>query len=425
MSQAEAAPNVNVAAPNVPYFTPLQDPPSGSAVASGQPIPKLFQPLRLRGLEFQNRIFLSPLCQYSSKDGLVNPWIFAHLGGIVSRGPGLTFTEAAAVLPNGRTTPEDAGIWSDEHAKAFKPIVEFAHSQNQKIGIQLAHAGRKASCIAPFLDGDAKAGKELGGWPDNVWGPTTVPFHETYPNPKEMTKEQIKEVTQAFVDSAKRAVDVGFDVIEIHSAHGYLLSSFLCPTSNTRKDEYGGENFENRIRLLVEVVKAVRGVIPESMPLFVRISATEWLEHLPDVHSWKVEDAARLAPILASLGVDLLDISAGGNDPRQKVRPGPQYQVGFAHTVKSALPAGTKTLVSAVGGLHVAKDAYEVLETGKADVVFVGRQFQRNPGLVWDMAEELGVQVNVAKQIGWGFRGRGKKGLGWGRKEAEKEDSKL
>lgn len=197
------------------------------------------------------------------------------MGGIVSRGPGLTFTEATAVVPEGRITPEDAGIWSDEHAKAWKPIVDFAHSQGQKIGMQLAHAGRKASTIAPWLDGPALAGTELGGWPDDVWGPSAIPFHSTYAQPKALTKEGIKKVVNAFADAAKRAVETGFDVIEIHGAHGYLISSFLSPTSNKRTDEYGG-SFENRTRLAVEVVDAVRAVIPKDMPLFFRWVQT-WL----------------------------------------------------------------------------------------------------------------------------------------------------
>ncbi|KAJ3509705.1 hypothetical protein NLJ89_g5070 [Agrocybe chaxingu] len=266
------ADSINPPAPGISYFTPKQSPPAGTAInpqKSGKPIPKLFQPLKIRGVEFQNRIFLSPLCQYSTKDGLITPWHTAHLGGILSRGPGLTIVEATAVVPEGRITPEDAGIWSDAHIKPFAQIVEFAHSQNQKIAIQLAHAGRKASCIPPWVAKEPIAPKEAGGWPDDVWGPSTVPFHETYPKPKELTKEGIKRVVQAFADAAKRAVAAGFDVIEIHNAHGYLLSSFVSPTSNKRTDEYGG-SFENRIRLTLEVVDAVRAVIPETTPLFLR-----------------------------------------------------------------------------------------------------------------------------------------------------------
>ncbi|PPQ92802.1 hypothetical protein CVT25_004060 [Psilocybe cyanescens] len=412
--------NVNAPAPGALYFTPYQNPAAGTAVvpqASGKPIPKLFQPLKIRGLVFQNRIFVSPLCQYSAKDGFVTPWIMAHLGGIVSRGPGLTISEAVAVVPEGRITPEDAGIWSDAHAEALKPVVDFAHSQNQKIGIQLAHAGRKASCIAPWLNSENPlATEDLGGWPSNVWAPSAIPFHPLYPQPKELSVEGIKNVVSAFVDAAKRAVAVGFDVIEVHSAHGYLLSSFLSPTSNKRTDNYGG-SFENRTRLLLEIVDAIRAVIPQDMPLFVRVSGTEWLEEVvPLEDSWTTEDTVRLAPVLADHGVDLLDVSAGGIDARQKIRHGPEYQVPFAAAAKAAV--GSKMLVSAVGGLFDGKVAAGVLESGKADVVFVGRQFQKNPGLVWAMADDIDVEIYSARQIQWGFRGRGLRGLGSTKKEA-------
>ena len=191
------------------------------------------------------------------------------VGGILTRGPGLTTVEATAVTPEGRITPEDAGIWSDEHIEGLSHIVEFAHSQNQNIAIQLAHAGRKASTVAPWISGDETASKEVGGWPDNVWAPSAISYSETYPRPKELSKDAIKDIIQAFVNGAKRALKAGFDVLEIHSAHGYLLDEFLSPATNKRMDEYGG-SFENRIRLLLEVVDAVRAVMPETMPLFVR-----------------------------------------------------------------------------------------------------------------------------------------------------------
>ncbi|KDR80227.1 hypothetical protein GALMADRAFT_61931 [Galerina marginata CBS 339.88] len=424
--------NVNAAAPGAPYYTPFQDPPAGRAFVpqkSGKPIPKLFQPLKIRGVEFQNRIFLSPMAQYSAKDGIPTPWHIAHhksstpasvlvgIGGIFTRGPGLSFTEATAVLPEGRTTPEDTGIWSDDHVKAFSQIVDFAHSQGQKIGIQLAHAGRKASTISPWLNGEPIATEELGGWPDNVWGPSDVPFDPSpsYPRPRELAVDGIKKIVSAFADGAKRGVAAGFDVVEIHAAHGYLLSSFLSRTSNKRTDQYGG-SFENRIRLILEVVDAVRAVIPKDMPLFLRISGTEWLEEVaPDEPSWKAEDTARIAPFLAEHGVDLLDVSAGGNDRRQKIRPGLAYQVPFAAAVKEAV--GSKILVGSVGGLFNGKIAEDILESGRADVVPIGRQFQKNPGQVWAIAEELGVEVKFASQMQWGFRGRGRRFLGTNKKE--------
>ncbi|KAH9484842.1 NADPH dehydrogenase afvA [Psilocybe cubensis] len=402
----------NLPAPGVSFYTPFQNPPAGTASnkqPNGKPIPKLFQPLKIRGVEFPNRIFLSPLCQYSAKDGIVTPWHLAHLGGIISRGPGLSFVEATAVTPEGRITPQDVGIWSDAHADALAHVVEFAHSQSQKIGIQLAHAGRKASTVAPWLNGSL-AGPELGGWPDDIWGPSSIPFTPGDPNPKELTVEGIKKIVNAFAEGAKRAVKAGFDVIEIHNAHGYLLSSFVCPTSNKRTDNYGG-SFANRIRFTLEVVDAVRAVIPKTMPLFLRISGTEWLEFVaPNEESWTSKDTVRIAPILAEHGVDLLDVSAGGNDCRQKVRSGPEYQVSFAADVKAA--HGSKILVGAVGGLYEAKTAEGVLESGRADVIFIGRQFQKNPGQVWAIADELAIDAKFASQMQWGFKGRFSKVLG-------------
>uniref|UniRef100_A0A8H8CJY1 NADH:flavin oxidoreductase/NADH oxidase N-terminal domain-containing protein n=1 Tax=Psilocybe cubensis TaxID=181762 RepID=A0A8H8CJY1_PSICU len=422
--------NVNTPAPGVPYFTPFQNPPAGTALvpqSDGKAIPKLFQPLRIRGVTFPNRIFveffhisvtnltllmvgafrskryvqLSPLCQYSAQDGLVTPWHLVHFGGIITRGPGLSFFEGTAVSPEGRGTPQDVGIWTDEQAESLSKIVEFAHGQGQKIAIQLTHAGRKASTIAPWLafaGAPPTAPKELGGWPDNCWAPSAIQFAPGYPEPREISVEGIKEVIIAHVEAAKRAVKAGFDVIEVHSGHGYLLSSFLTPTSNKRKDQYGG-SFENRIRFTLEVVDAVRAVIPEGMPLFVRISGTEWLEE-EDEPSWKTEDTVKLASILIEHGVDFLDVSAGGLNSRQKVRPGPAYQAPFAAAVKTAL--GDKIVVGAVGNLHDGHRAEELLQSGRADVVFIGRKFQKNPGQVWTMAEELGVEAKFASQMQWG-----------------------
>ncbi|EAU89465.1 NADPH dehydrogenase [Coprinopsis cinerea okayama7 len=424
--------NRNVPAKGIPYFTPAQDPPAGTAFdpqPSGAHQPKIFNPLRIRGVEFQNRIWVSPMCQYSAENGKFTPWHMAHLGGIFTRGPGLTMIEATAVLPNGRITPEDAGIWSDEHIKPLQDVVTFCHSQSQNIGIQLAHAGRKASTVAPWISGAPTASKEVGGWPDDVWAPSAIPYSEDYPHPKELTKEGIKGIIQAFADGAKRALKAGFDVIEIHSAHGYLLSEFLSPVSNKRTDEYGG-SFENRTRLLIEIVDTVRSIIPEEMPLFVRVSATEWLEEsMPNEPSWKSEDTVRLAPILYEHGVDLLDVSSGGNHPKQKIKGGPAYQAPFARDVmqsigaRSFFPSNVKDkstsnggrlprlLVSTVGAITTAQVA-EALLLASADVIFVGRQFQRHPGTVWQWADELSdgskdIQIQLPGQIRWGFQGRG------------------
>ncbi|TFY81987.1 hypothetical protein EWM64_g2032, partial [Hericium alpestre] len=310
-AQTEIPIIVNKAVPGLSYFAAAQTHAAGSAVVpqpDGRPIPKLFQSIKIRGVEFQNRIFLAPLCQYSAEDGVVNSWHLAHLGGIFTRGPGLSFTEATAVSPEARISPEDAGLWADKHEAPFRNIVEFAHSQGQKIGIQLAHAGRKASTVAPWLHRGAVVRPEAGGWADDVVGPSPIPWNELHATPKELTKEGIRHVVKDWADAARRAVRVGFDAIEIHNAHGFLLHSFLSPVSNKRTDEYGG-SFENRIRLTLEIVDAIRAVVPDAMPLFLRISATDWLqESLPNEPSWTLEDTVRLAPLLAAHGVDLIDI---------------------------------------------------------------------------------------------------------------------
>ncbi|KAI4124183.1 MAG: hypothetical protein LQ347_005830, partial [Umbilicaria vellea] len=403
----------NKAAKGISYFTPAQDPPAGTASdpqPDGSHPPKLFQPLKLRGVTLQNRIMLSPLCQYSAEDGHHTAWHMTHLGGIIQRGPGLSMVEATAVTPEGRITPEDSGLWKDSQIAPLKQIVEFAHSQNQNIGIQIAHAGRKASTVAPWLRAGDLASEEVHGWPDKVYGPSPIPWNEKHASPIEMTKSDIEEFKKAWVASVKRALTAGFDVIEIHNAHGYLLHSFISPASNQRTDEYGG-SFENRIRLTLEIVDLTRQTVPKDMPVFLRISATDWLEQQEDMESWKVEDTVRLAEILADRGIDLLDVSSGGNHPLQHPHTGPGYQaVGatrrfqpFAKAVKKKV--GDRLAVGTVGTITTGKQANELLEEG-LDLAIVGRMFQKNPSLVWTFAEELGVEINVANQIRWGFGGR-------------------
>ena len=312
--------------------------------------------------------------------------------------------EATSVVPEGRITPEDSGLWEDGQMEPLRYHVDFAHSQNQHIGIQIAHAGRKASTVAPWLSAGDTAVEEVGGWPDNVWAPSPIAFSDRYPLPKAMTKEKIQETKAAFVATAKRAVEVGFDAIEIHGAHGYLFHEFLSPVSNHRTDEYGG-SFENRARLLLETVEAVRAAVPDDFPIFVRISATDWLEgqdEFPD--SWKPSDSMKLAQILATSGVDLLDVSSGGIHPKQNITiHGAGYQAEFAKEIKKAV--GDKMLVTAVGAITNGHIAQSLMEDG-LDAVFVGRYFQKNPGLVWSFAEELGIEINAANQIRWGFKGR-------------------
>ncbi|KAI4271786.1 MAG: hypothetical protein LQ337_005753 [Flavoplaca oasis] len=387
---------INEPAPGLPYYTPAQKPPAGTASdpqPNGSPPPKLFQPLNIRGL--------SPLCQYSAEDGHHTAWHQTHLGGILQRGPGLTMVEATAVTPEGRITPEDSGLWKDSQMAPLKYTVDFAHSQGQKVAIQLAHAGRKASTVAPWLSRSAVAPQSIGGWPDNVLAPSQVGY-EGLANPRAMTRDDIKHFKIAWVAAVQRAVKIGFDVIEIHNAHGYLLHSFLSPASNKRTDEYGG-SFVNRIRLTLEILELTRQNVPREMPIFLRISATDWLDQEKDMDSWKLEDTIHLAEILATKGLDLLDVSSGGLHPKQQVKSGPGYQAPFAQKVKEKL--GDKLLVGTVGTITNGKQANDLLESG-LDLAIVGRMFQKNPGLVWTFAEDLDVEINVANQIRWGFGGK-------------------
>ncbi|GKZ28433.1 hypothetical protein AbraIFM66950_007101 [Aspergillus brasiliensis] len=397
----------NVAAKGISYYTPAQNPPAGTQIEGSI---KLFTPITLRGLTLPNRLFLAPLCQYSAKDGYATDWHLTHIGGILQRGPGISIMESTAVQRVGRITPQDLGLWEDGQIEPLKRITEFAHSQSQRIAIQLSHAGRKASAVAPWLSTNAMAVKEVGGWPDEIIGPSAIP-HEGGINtiPRALTEEEINILINDFAQAAKRAVQAGFDAIEIHSAHGYLLHQFLSPVSNRRTDKYGG-SFENRIRLLVEVCDAIRASIPDTMPLLVRISATDWFEfeensEFPD--SWTVEQSTRLAPILADHGVDLVDVSSGGVHPKSAIaiKPGPAYQVHLAQEIKRA--TGDKLVVTAVGGIKTGTLAEEVVQSG-IDAVQAGRWFQQNPGLVRAFANELGVKVRMATQIDWSFEGRGK-----------------
>lgn len=320
--------------------------------------------------------------------------------------------EATAVQPNGRITPEDSGIWLDAHVDTLKKHVDFAHSQNSIIGIQLGHAGRKASTVAPWLGPGAIASEEVGGWPSDVMGPSEDSFGDHYAIPRAMTLSEIAQFKRDFISGVRRALLAGFDVIELHFAHGYLVSSFLSPVGNKRRDKYGG-SFENRTRLALELIDETRAVIPEDMPLFVRISATDWLETNPDwtEPSWNLEESIKFAKIMAQRGVDVLDVSSGGNHPRQMVVGGPGYQAPFAKKLKAAV--GDSMLVSAVGSINTGNHAQDLIAGGRGeddtplDLIAVGRMFQKNPGLVWAWADDLDVTIRVAHQIGWGFSGGG------------------
>lgn len=333
-------------------------------------------------------------------------WHLTHIGGIVQRGPGLTFVEASSVVPEGRITPQDVGLWQDSQIEPMARVVEFAHSQNQRIAIQLAHAGRKASTVAPWLSKGDIATEAMGGWPNNVYGPSAIAFNDKHAQPKEMTKQDIESFKAAFKAAIGRALKAGFDAIEIHNAHGYLLHSFVSPASNQRTDEYGG-SFENRIRLTLEVVEIARAAIPDTMPLFLRISADDWLQEA-GIEGWTIDQTVRLAEILATKGVDVLDVSSAGLHEKQKIKGGPGYQEHFAKVIKDKV--GDKLLVSTVGTITHGEQANGYLEQDNLDIVFAGRMFQKNPGLVWAWADDLGVEARWANQIRWGFGGRGSKG---------------
>jgi 2,4-dienoyl-CoA reductase-like NADH-dependent reductase (Old Yellow Enzyme family) len=337
---------------------------------------QLFSPLTIRNITLPNRIVVSPMCQYSSEDGFATDWHLVHLGSRAAGGAGLIFVEATAVSPEGRISPGDMGLWKDEHIENLSRIVRFAHTQGTFMGIQLAHAGRKASTRRPW-DGDGVVSEAEGGW-KNVFAPSAIPFSANYPQPLELDRAGIQKVTDDFRAAAKRALQAGFDVIEIHSAHGYLLHEFLSPLSNHRQDEYGG-SFENRIRLLSEVCDAVREVWQG--PLFVRISATDWADG-----GWDPDQSVRLAAVLKQRHVDLIDVSSGGLVPNVRIPAGPGYQVPFAHRIRTeaAIPTG------AVGFILDPAQADQVIRTGQADLALIAREMLRDPYWPVHAAEKLG-----------------------------------
>ena len=341
---------------------------------------KLFTPLKIRGVEFRNRAWVSPMCQYSAVDGVVGEWHRIHLGAFSSGGTGLVMVEATAVNPVGRISIVCPGIWSEVHSQAFRPMVDFAHSQGAKIGIQLAHAGRKGSTSALNADHPHLTAEE-GGW-ENV-APSAIAY-EGYPTPHALTHDEIHQTVEDFVAAANRAVAVGFDVLEIHAAHGYLMHEFMSPLSNQRTDEYGGD-FEGRTRIIREVVTKIRAAIPETIPLFIRISATDWTQG-----GWDLPQSIQLAKILKELGVDLIDVSSGGNVSGVKISVGPGYQVPFGDEIRKS--AGV--LTSSVGLITDAHQAEEILNSGKADAVMLAREMLRNPHWPMMAAEELGEKID-------------------------------
>ena len=373
----------------------LEEQQPDQAQESHQP-PHLFSPIRFRSITLPNRIVVSPMCQYSCVDGMATEWHLVHLGSRAVGGAGLIFTEASAVTPEGRITPGDLGIWSDAQVAPLKRITDFVHGQGSYAGIQLAHAGRKASMSAPW-EKEHVVTPENGGW-TNVLAPSAVRFSEAYPQPIAMDAVARSAVTKAFADAARRARSAGFDVVEIHAAHGYLLHEFLSPASNLRMDEYGG-SFANRARLLLEVTDAVRAVWPERLPLFVRISASDWMEAGA---GWDLDQSVELATLLKARGVDLIDVSSGGNLTAVQIPVGPGYQVGFAQRIRRE--TGMRT--GAVGMITDAAQADQIIRTAQADVVLLAREMLRNPYWPLQAARELKQEVSWPVQYQRAAAGR-------------------
>jgi 2,4-dienoyl-CoA reductase-like NADH-dependent reductase (Old Yellow Enzyme family) len=342
----------------------------------------LFDPLAIRDTTFSNRVFVSPMCQYSSTEGYANDWHFVHLGSRAVGGAGLVLTEATAVLPEGRISPQDLGIWMDDHIESLARVVRFIHEQGSVAGMQLAHAGRKASTYAPSA-GHGRVSESEGGW-SNVVAPSALRFTDEYPMPRALSIDGIQSIVSAFAAAARRACEAGFRVIEIHAAHGYLIHEFLSPLSNQRTDAYGG-SFENRTRILREVVTTVRGSWPERAPLFVRISATDWTEG-----GWDIQQSIELARQLRELGADLIDCSSGGNVPNAKIPVGPGYQTPFAEQIRRE----ADILTGAVGMITSPTQAEHILVNGQADAVVIAREFLRDPYWPLRAARELGQQIS-------------------------------
>lgn len=344
------------------------------------PTPLLFEPFTLRSVTLRNRVGVSPMCQYSCEGGLVGDWHFVHLGSRAIGGAGLVMAEATAVSAEGRISPADTGIWSDAHTDAWRRVVGFIAAHGAVPGIQLAHAGWKGSTAAPWKGGKAVA-PDAGGW--QPVGVGDVPFTDGYPVPRMLSEADIDRVCEEWKAAARRALDAGFRLIEIHAAHGYLLHSFLSPVSNRRTDSYGG-SFGNRTRLLVRIGSALRGVLPSDLPLAVRLSCSDWVEG-----GWTIEDSIRLSGALRGLGVDLIDCSSGGISPSAKIPVGPGYQTAFAAAIRRE--AGIAT--AAVGMITEAHQAETIVRSGQADLVFLAREMLRDPYWPARAARSLGASV--------------------------------
>jgi 2,4-dienoyl-CoA reductase-like NADH-dependent reductase (Old Yellow Enzyme family) len=357
--------------------------PTNSAPAATR---ALFTPLTIRDVTFANRIAVSPMCEYSSDDGFANDWHMVHLGSRAVGGAGLVMTEATAVERDGRITPGDLGIWKTEHIEPLRRIAAFIKSQGAVPGVQLAHAGRKASCRVPWEGGAAIPPDQTDGW--QVVAPSAVPFLEGDPIPHALTAGEIRRIVDAFAAAARRALTAGFEVLEIHGAHGYLIHEFLSPLSNLRDDEYGG-SFENRVRLTLETIRAIRQEIGPNPPLFLRISATDWTEG-----GWTIDDSVALAHRAKPLGLDLVDASSGGNVASAKIPVGPGYQVAFAERIRKEVGL----LTGAVGMITAAEQAESIIESSQADIVLLAREMLRDPYFPMRAAQALGIPVAQPKQ---------------------------
>ncbi|WP_405809047.1 NADH:flavin oxidoreductase/NADH oxidase [Streptomyces sp. NBC_01520] len=363
----------------------------------------LFEPYVLRSLTVPNRIWMAPMCQYSAEvsgqdAGTANDWHFTHYAARAAGGTGLILVEATAVSPEGRISPADLGIWNDRQVEAFRRITAFLAGQGTVPGIQLAHAGRKGSTDRPWRGGGPVDAGTPGGEGWQPVAPSPVAYDEGHPVPDELTTEEIQQVVAQFADAARRALAAGFRVAEIHGAHGYLIGEFLSPHTNHRTDEYGG-SFENRTRFALEVVDAVRAVWPEELPLFFRVSATDWLTENADDgrEGWTADDTVRLAYELRAHGVDLLDVSTGGLAPRARIPVGPGYQVPFAERVRTE----TGLPVAAVGLITDPVQAEKIVADGSADAVLLGRELLRDPYFARGASRALGGDVTVPEQYGW------------------------
>jgi 2,4-dienoyl-CoA reductase-like NADH-dependent reductase (Old Yellow Enzyme family) len=370
--------------------------PAGTDHDREVPEADLLSPLTIRGVTFRNRVAMSPMCQYCAREGLADDWHLVHLGSRAVGGAALVMVEATAVTRDGRISPGDMGIWTDKHVEPLARIARFVAAQGAVPGIQLAHAGRKASCDVPWRGGASLKTPEDGGWP--VIGPSPIPFNEGDPVPIPLDEPGIANIVEAFEAAARRALAAGFRVIEIHAAHGYLMHEFLSPLSNVRSDSYGG-SLENRSRLLLTVAERLRRLIPEELPLFVRISATDWVEA-----GWDVDQSVILARWLKQRCVDLIDVSSGGTVPRARIPVGKGYQVPFARCIRDE----ADILTGAVGLITEARHASEIITGGDADLVFLAREMLREPYWALKAQHELGTDPAWPIQYGYAVKRRAK-----------------